>query len=158
MLMLRFFNLFAFLLGSVIMDIEPLILIFAKKCYLCPHHGFFHSVLGAVVGSIIVALILIIFGKPLEKLSLKLRLKQSWSLPVLFLSSFSVWLLHIFLDSLMHSDVFPFWPSHWNPILIGPKTFWPLHIILFVFGVLGLIWFYKYYVRHKPNPPESQQG
>ncbi len=155
MLLLRVFNLFAFLAGSVIMDIEPIVLIFVKKCYLsCPHHSFFHSILGALVGSIAVALILKIFARPLEKFSLKLKIKQSFSFPILFLSSFSAWFLHIFFDSLTHFDVFPFWPSKYNPFLIGRQIYWQLCAILVLIGILGLILFYKHYVRHKLHSSE----
>lgn len=138
-LTLRFFNLWAILLGSIVMDIEPLSLIFILKCYHCPHHWFLHSIFGAILGSLILATVLYGLREPLNRISLKFKINQSFSFPTLFFSSFSAWLIHIFFDSLTHNDVFPFWPSKYNPILIGPEAYWLLNFILLAFGIIGLI-------------------
>lgn len=135
----RFFNLWALLLGSIAMDIEPAILLVLKNCYRCPHHGILHSILGAILGSLILGALLWKFRAKLDRISLKFKIHQSFSFPNLFFSSFSAWLIHIFFDSLTHNDVFPFWPSKYNPILIGPEVYWPLSIILLIFGIIGLI-------------------
>lgn len=144
-LTLKFFNLWAILLGSVVMDAEPLVLLIINPCYSCAHHGFFHSILGAILGSLILAIILWIFRKKLDKISLRFRIRQSFSSPNLFFSSLVAWLIHIFFDSLTHFDVLPFWPSKYNPIFIGPEIYWPLTGICLIFGILGLIIFYKHY-------------
>ena len=142
-LTLKFFNLWAILLGSVLMDLEPIILIFAKKCYQCPHHLFFHSILGAILGSLIIAAILRKFRGKLEKISFKLKINQSFSFSVLFFSSLSAWVAHIFFDSLVHNDVFPFWPSKYNPFLINPDFYWPLSLIFLIIGIFSLILIYR---------------
>jgi membrane-bound metal-dependent hydrolase YbcI (DUF457 family) len=103
--------------------------------------------LGAVVGSIGVALLLKIFAKPLERFSLKLKIKQTFSFAVLYLSSLAGWLLHIFFDCFLHGDVYPLWPSHYNPLLVGPKIFWQLQLILFGLGIIGLVLAYRYYKK-----------
>lgn len=136
----KFFNLWAILFGSVAMDIEPLILLFNNPCYACPHHGFLHSVLGAIIGSLVVAAILWFFRKELNKISLKFRIQQPFSFKVLFFSSLIAWLIHIFFDSLTHFDVLLFWPFlKENPILIGPQIYWPLNLILLILGITGLL-------------------
>jgi len=142
-LTLKFLNLWAILLGSVIMDLEPLILIFIRKCYYCPHHGFFHSILGAILGSLILAFLLFLFKESLNKISLKFKIEQSFSFKNLFFSSFLAWLLHISFDSLTHYDVFPFWPSFWNPLLTNHRIYWPLHFLFLFLGIIGLILFLK---------------
>ena len=147
-LTLRFFNLWAILLGSVVMDIEPTILLFIGRCYQCPHHGFFHSILGAIFGSLILASILWIFRDKLNRISFKFKISQSFSFPALFFSSFLAWLIHIFFDSLTHSDVYLFWPLKQNPILIGPQIYWPLSYILLILGIIGFILIYRHYARH----------
>jgi membrane-bound metal-dependent hydrolase YbcI (DUF457 family) len=151
----KFLNLWALLLGSVVMDIEPLILILVKHCYHCPHHGFFHSILGAFVGSLILSFILWKFREILNKISLKFKISQSFSFKNLYFSSLIAWLIHVFFDSLVHYDVFPLWPSRFNPIFIGEELYWPLNLILLIFGIIGFIIFYKYYARHKIYPSES---
>jgi len=142
-LTLRFFNLWAVLLGSVVMDIEPAVLLFINPCYSCPHHGFFHSILGAIFGSLILAVILWKFREKLDKISLMFKIQQSFSFPVLFFSSLTAWILHIFFDNLTHYDVFLFWPFHFKPFYLGPGVYWPLNFIFLIFGIFGFLLAYK---------------
>ena len=138
-LALKFSNLWAILLGSVVMDFEPLVLLIINPCYSCPHHGFFHSILGAIFGSFVIATILWKFRELLNRISLKFKIEQSFSFPTLFFSSLFAWITHIFFDSLTHNDVSPFWPSKYNPILIGPEIYWTLNLILLILAIFGLI-------------------
>ena len=140
---IKFFNLWAILLGSVVMDVEPMVLLIVNPCYSCPHHWFFHSILGAILGSLILAAILYKFREKLNQISLKFRISQPFSFKILFFSSLVAWLIHIFFDSLTHFDVFPLWPSHFNPIFIGKEVYWPLTFLFIIFGILGLILFYR---------------
>lgn len=138
----KFLNLWAILLGSVVMDIEPLSLLIINPCYSCPHHGILHSIIGAVLGSLIVAFVLWKLREPLNRISLKFRIQQSFSFLALFFSSFFGWLIHIFLDNLTHHDVFLFWPLKYKPLFFGPKIYWPLNYTLLILGVIGLIILY----------------
>lgn len=147
MLLRKIFNLFAFLAGSFVMDFEPLIWLIIVRCYSCPHHGFFHSILGAVAGSAILALLMWSFRNNLEGLSRKLKIEQSFSFAVLFFSSLSAWLIHLFFDSLTHYDVFPLWPSHYNPLLLGRRIVSAEHLIFVGLGLLGLTLVYRYYYK-----------
>ncbi|MBI4359208.1 MAG: DUF4184 family protein [Candidatus Nealsonbacteria bacterium] len=134
----RLFNFWALLLGSALMDFENVFwtLINAlNDCPRCPHHGFFHSILGAIFGSFILAFILRKLAKSLDKISLKLGLEQSFSLKTLFLSGLLGWTLHVLADSLVHRDVFIFWPLKTTPLLISWSLYWPLS---FGFTILGL--------------------
>ena len=139
-LTLKFFNLWAILLGSVVMDVEPLVLLSIGKCYQCPHHGFFHSFLGAIFGSLILSFILWKFKEKINQISLKYKISQSFSFKNLYFSSLIAWLLHVLFDSFMHYDVFPFWPSKFNPFLelISISQVYLLAIILGIIG-LGLL-------------------
>jgi len=147
----KILNLWALLLGSIVMDIEPVILLLINPCYSCPHHGFFHSILGAILGSLILAAILYKFREKLNQISLKFRIRQSFSFKVLFFSSLIAWLIHIFFDSLIHFDVFPFWPSHFNPIFIGKEIYWPLNLICLILGILAY-----FYARYKIHSSKSK--
>lgn len=142
-LTLKFFNLCTILLGSIVMDIEPMVLLIVNPCLSCPHHGFFHSILGAILGSLILAVILYSQKEKLNKLSLKFKIQQSFSFPVLFFSSLLSWLIHIFFDNLTHFDVFLFWPSHFKPLFIGKEIYWPLSLICLIFGIFGFLLVYK---------------
>jgi len=142
-LTLRFFNLWAILLGSIVMDIEPTVLLIIRKCYSCPHHGFFHSILGAIVGSLILATILWRFREKLNQISLRFKISQSFSFKSLYFSSLIAWFIHIFLDNLCHFDVFLFWPSHFKPLFLGWEVYWPLNLICLIFGIFGFLLAYK---------------
>lgn len=147
-LTLKFFNLWAILLGSVVMDAEPAVLLIVNPCYNCPHHGFFHSILGAILGSLILTALLWRFKGVLNRASLRFKIQQSFSFPVLFFSSLAAWIVHIFFDNLTHFDVYLFWPSTYKPLFIGPQIYWPLSYILLIFGIFGFILIYRRYVRH----------
>lgn len=110
-------------------------------CPRCFHHGFFHSILGATLGSFILSLILWKLKNPLNKLSLKLRIKmrQPFSFKILLFSSFLAWMSHLAFDTLVHRDVFLFWPVKTNPFLISWKLYWPLTYALAVLGVISSI-------------------
>lgn len=133
------FNFWAILFASFLPDIEPLSLVLIKRCYQCPHHGFFHSIFGAIFGSLILAFLILIFKKPLNNISLKfLKIKMSFSFFNLYFSAFLGWFLHILFDSFSHWDVFLFWPSKIQPTLIGKETYWPLSIFLIILGIFGI--------------------
>lgn len=145
-LTLKFFNLWALLIGSVVMDIEPAVLMannVVKGCYGCPDHAFLHSILGAIFGSLILAAILYKLREKINKVSLKFGISQPFSFKMLFSSSLIAWLIHIFFDNLTHYDVFLFWPSKYKPFFIGPEIYWPLNYIFLIFGILGLFIAYK---------------
>jgi membrane-bound metal-dependent hydrolase YbcI (DUF457 family) len=137
----KFFNLWAIIFGSVVMDIEPLILILIKRCYYCPHHGFFHSILGAIFGSLILAKILSIFRKRLNQISLKFKICQSFSFKNLYFSSLFAWLIHIFFDNLTHDDVFLFWPLNFKPFFVGKRIYWLLNFVFLIFGIFSFLIF-----------------
>jgi len=141
-----FFNYWALILGSVAMDIEPVASVIIRGV---TFHGPLHSILGAIVGSLIIAAILRRFRKKLNSVSLKYKISQSFSFPVLFFSSLVAWLFHIFFDSLSHVTIRPFWPLEYNPILIGPPIYWPLNLILLISGIIALILIYR---QHKKHP------
>lgn len=139
----RSFSLWALLLASALPDLEPLYLIFVRGCYAsCPHHAFFHSIPGAILGSLALALLLYGLRGVLKMISINVfryNPPHPFSFKVLFFSSLAGWLLHVFFDSLTHYDVFPFWPSSYNPILIGSEAYWPLHLVLLALGIIGAL-------------------
>ena len=144
-------NIIALILGSFMLDFEPLLIIIFKGCYYCSHHSFFHSIPGAFFGSFIIAYVLYILKKPAEKLLLKFNLKQSFSSRTLYLSVFLGWLTHVFFDSLINTDVYPFFPLSYNPFLIGKSVYWPINIILGVMLISGLIIFFIKIKKEKTN-------
>ncbi len=120
MITFRFFDLVAFLVGSTLLDIEPACLILYNLNYpylSYSHHGVLHSFLLGIIIALLIALILNNYKEKISRYLGKFNLSQKSS----FLSIFSGALLgdwiHLVFDSFMHYDVFPFWPSHFNPLL-----------------------------------------
>lgn len=115
MLSFRFLDLTAFLLGSIILDIEPFYAFVSGKLNQ-PHHQF-TSFLGGILGAIVVLIIVVIFKKQIIKWLDKVRLAQNSSnLSIFFGGLFGCW-IHVIFDSFMHYDVSPFWPLKLNPFL-----------------------------------------
>lgn len=119
------------------MDLEAFFLAITEcggllKTRECANHGFFHSIPGAIFGSLIAAFILWIFRRKLNKISLKLKIRQLFSFQILFSSVLIAWLIHIFIDSFSHPDVFLFWPLEYNPILIGPAAYLFSNLVLLI--------------------------
>ena len=110
------FSLMVFGWTQIIMDIQPLIVLITGEGYL---HGFSHTYMGAIL----LALFAAITGKYLSQLGLwllKIRpcISTSITWPVVFLSAFIGSFSHVFLDSIMHADVQPFFPVNlYNPML-----------------------------------------
>jgi len=126
MLTSRFLDLSAFLLGSIILDIEPLIA-FLSGNFENPHHQF-TSFLGGILGAIIVWLAIRVFRKK----------KQGLSNLSVFLGGLAGCWLHVIFDALMHYDVSPFWPLGGNPFLnliSIPQNY----LICIILGIAGLI-------------------
>lgn len=115
MLSFRFLDLTAFLLGSIVLDVEPFFAFITGNLGQ-PHH-YFTSFLGGILGAIVVLIIVVIFKKQIIKWFDKVRLAQNSSnLSIFFGGLFGCW-IHVIFDSFMHYDVLPFWPSHFNPFL-----------------------------------------
>jgi len=149
----RYLNFFAFLLGSIVLDIDPFFQIFIKKCYYCPHHGILHSFLGGIVGALILAIFLKIFSGKINNWLSKFHLSQSSSFLNIFFSGLLGWWFHIIFDSFMHDDVFPFWPSAFNPLLnlISISQIYLLTLILGIIG--GVLLFRK--IKKDYDPPTT---
>ena len=148
MILVKYINLFAFLFGSIVLDIEPLSVVlyninYAYRSY--PHHGFIHTILGAFLVSLLLALLLKEFQQKIKKLLSKfpsLNLAQIWKegsgFLKIFLSVFLGTLTHLIFDSFMHYDVFPFWPSKFNPLLKLLSN-QQIYFACIMSGILGIV-------------------
>ena len=108
----------ALAISSVLMDLEPFYYMFISPNPDGILHGFFHTYLGATIIALVVAFVLVKFRKETDNMMAIFRLEQKISDKGIYLSSIFAAYSHIFLDSLMHSDLKPFWPfSDSNPFL-----------------------------------------
>ncbi len=129
------FSLMVFGWAQVVMDIQPLIVMISGEGHL---HGFSHTYLGASLIAIFSALT----GKYLSEVGLFiLGLNAHWKIKiywwVAFLSAFIGTFSHVLLDSIMHSDVEPFFPVTTNNALLGLISTQALHQLCLYSALIG---------------------
>ena len=115
LLLIRYVDFPTFLIANVIVDVEPLLVLILNLPY--PLHGFFHSFLGGTLVALLLTALMSRTRKSLSPWLLVFKIKQTYSFKKIFLASLSGIYLHILLDSLMHSDIRPFYPLDLNPLL-----------------------------------------
>ncbi len=134
------FSLMVFGWTQIVMDIQPLIIMIIGHGHV---HGFTHTYLGAILIAIFAALT----GKYLSEIGLKILgtssenpIKILWW--VCFLSAFMGSFSHVFLDSIMHIDVEPFFPVTLANQFYGIISITTLHKICLYSGLLGAVIYY----------------
>jgi membrane-bound metal-dependent hydrolase YbcI (DUF457 family) len=105
------FSLLAFSAGQFAIDLEPLYYLLAHDP---PVHRYFHSVLGALAVSAVVAGVLGLARRWLSTREAPLlrALRADLSNQALVVGAVVGGLSHVLLDWSMHGDVRPFYPSH----------------------------------------------
>ena len=111
----KFLDFPAFLLDSVIVDIEPFAVMFLGLRY--PLHGFFHSFVGGSIIAMLTALALYSLRNVVRKLTAIFRLEQNSAFKKILWASFLGVYFHIFLDAPLYTDIQPFYPIANNPLL-----------------------------------------
>ena len=134
------FSLMVFGWTQIVMDIQPLIVLITGEGHL---HGFTHTYIGAILLAIFSALT----GKYLSELGLKIlgidkyqSIKIAWW--VAFLSAFIGSFSHVFLDSIMHTDVEPFYPITLTNNFHGMVSVTMLHKLCMYSGGVGALIYY----------------
>ena len=142
------FSLMVFGWSQIVMDIQPLVVLLTGHGHL---HGFSHTYVGASLLAVFCGLT----GKYLAELGLKI-LNMNFSLPieiswlVSFMSAFIGCFSHVMLDSIMHSDVEPFFPFAVNNEFLGLISISTLHKVCLYSGLLGAALFCGVgYVKNK---------
>ena len=141
------FDLLTLMIASVIPDVEPFcVLLFNLSA---PSHGFFHSYLGASILAVLVAAIVYSFRDILANIMLKFHVLQKSSFKKILLTSFAGAYFHVFLDSLLYSEMKPLYPLQGNlfvgviPFYIAYGVVYGFCSISFIFGVI----LYVYKIR-----------
>jgi len=129
------FSLMVFGWAQIVMDIQPLIVMVSGEGHL---HGFSHTYIGAAL----LALFSALSGKYLSEIGLfVLGLNPHWQVKiawwVCFLSAFIGTFSHVLLDSIMHSDVEPFFPATKENMFLGLISIQVLHKVCLYSGLAG---------------------
>jgi hypothetical protein len=135
------FSLMVFGWTQIMMDLQPLVVMITGEGHL---HGFTHTYLGAVI----IAAVSALSGKYLSQIGLILMgvspedpIQIKWW--VAFLSALIGSLSHVYLDSIMHSDVQPFYPLLMTNQFFGLISVSNLHKVCLYSGLLGAIIYYS---------------
>jgi len=141
------FSLMVFGWAQIVMDIQPLVVLMTGKGHL---HGFSHTYIGATLLAVFSAL----SGKYLSELGLRLLgltrhgpVHIGWWITILsaFIGTYS----HVLLDSIMHSDLQPFYPFLYSNRLLGIISISALHQFCLYSGLLGAGIYYLVRFRQK---------
>lgn len=127
------FSFMVFFLTQIIIDLESLrnMMMGYEKV-----HTFFHTYLGSLVVVILVTLIYE-FHYYVQKAGFKISVTRLGLNTILISALIGAW-SHVFLDSIMHFDIEPFWPfSILNP-LYQIITIVHLHIVCVICGLVGI--------------------
>lgn len=127
------FDLLTLVTASVIPDVEPFcVLLFNLSA---PSHGFFHSYLGASILAVLAAVIVYSLEDMLTNIMLKFQVSQKSSFKKILFTSFAGAYFHVFLDSLLYSEMKPLYPLQGN-LFVGVI---PIHIAYgVVYGFCGI--------------------
>ena len=145
------FSLMVFGWSQIVMDIQPLFVLLTGEGHI---HGFSHTYVGATLLAIFSAL----SGKYLSELGLKLigiakkqnPIKIAWW--VVFGSAFIGTYTHVVLDSIMHSDVEPFYPLSQANNMLRLISVGKLHLFCLYSALVGAAIYYSVqYVTKKHN-------
>ena len=148
LLFLSFIDFPTFLVANVIVDIEPFLVLTLNLNY--PLHGFFHSFLGGTLVTVLLALMMHQIRNRLSPLLSFFKLEQKISFKRMLVAAFSGIYIHILLDSLIYTDIQPFYPTTYNPLLtagilagLNPYIFciWSFFAALIIYIIrLFLVW------------------
>jgi len=143
------FSLMVFGWSQIVMDLQPLFVLITGEGHL---HGFSHTYVGATLLAIFSAL----SGKYLSEIGLRIIGISNKNNPiniawwVAYTSAFIGTYSHVILDSIMHSDVEPFYPLSQVNNLLGLLTVGQLHLFCLTSAVIGAATYYTvHYVRKK---------
>lgn len=129
------FSLMVFGWTQIVMDIQPLIVLITGEGHL---HGFSHTYIGATLLAVVSAATgkyLSQFGLWVLRVEPSIHNKIAWW--VVFLSAFVGSFSHVVLDSIMHSDMEPFYPFTASNELLGLVSIPTLHKVCLYSGLVG---------------------
>jgi membrane-bound metal-dependent hydrolase YbcI (DUF457 family) len=115
LLLLSYIDLPTFLLASVVVDVEPFLVLYFNLQY--PLHGFLHTFLGGTLIAFLIAAVMSRLRNALSSLISFFGIKQKPTFRGILLASLFGVYSHVFLDSFLYQDIRPFYPFDLNPLL-----------------------------------------
>ncbi|MFW9832023.1 MAG: metal-dependent hydrolase [Candidatus Thorarchaeota archaeon] len=139
----------AILLGSVIVDVEPLAFLLLNLPIV---HVFFHTFLGATLMALLVTVVVYLLRGFLSEIMSVFQLPQSASLLTIALAALIGVYSHVILDAFLYPEMQPFWPLLGNPFLglISSSAVFLICILCFVTAIPVFI-FQIWRIRKQPK-------
>ena len=134
LLLFAFIDFPTFLIANVIVDLEPLLVVFLGLNY--PLHGFFHSFAGGTIIAIILVFLMFRLSSITRKVMKFLRLEQEVSLKRVMTTSLAGVYFHILLDSPLYPDIKPLYPLEVNPFFSNDMA---ISIYIYMFCIFSLL-------------------
>ncbi|MBA7671128.1 hypothetical protein ES703_79279 [subsurface metagenome] len=113
LILLYYIDFPTFLIASVIVDVEPIIVILFDLDY--PLHGFCHSFLGGTIIAFLLAAVMSKIRKPLSPLLSFFKLDQEISFKKILVAALAGVYIHILFDAPIYTDIQPLFPLDFNP-------------------------------------------
>ncbi len=138
----QFFSFTVFILSQIIMDFESLYNILNHNERI---HTYFHTYIGSVIPFLITILLYAVY----KKYFMRMDVKPASFLGIVASAWIGVW-SHVFLDSIMHSDMQPFWPISVDNSMQGFIGLESLHLICLICLIIGLGLYLnrKHFIHH----------
>ena len=147
---LSFIDIPTFLIASVIIDIEPFLVLVFHLNY--PLHGFFHSFLGGFIAAALLAIVMSKIRRYFTPLITFFKIEQSISFKKILFSSTCAIFIHILLDSPIYLDIQPFFPFEFNPFYRSTVMPGLIIYLLCAWCFVGAIFVYVIrLLQHKTN-------
>ncbi len=134
LLLFSLFDLPTLMISSVIVDLEPLLVLRLRLNY--PLHGFFHSYLGGTILALMVATAMFILRDFTGTIMQVFKLQQKTSFKKILITSLLGVYSHIFLDSFLYEEMKPFYPLEFNPF---PSALHTPYTLIYGFCSLSFI-------------------
>jgi hypothetical protein len=131
-----FFDIAAIMISSVILDVEPLLIIIFDLGG--PLHGIFHTYLLATVVAFIVSIVLWLLRNPISSVVSIFGIKQEPKKHRILLASIFGTYSHVFMDSFLYPEMNPFFPLLGNPFL-GLIASSLIYQFCTICGIIGII-------------------
>ncbi|MEJ5292483.1 MAG: hypothetical protein WHS82_02715 [Candidatus Methanosuratincola sp.] len=135
LLLLRYLDLPTLLVASVVLDLEPLLVIITGADY--PLHGFFHTLLGGGAAAVAAALVMWRIRGFTGRVANAFGIRQEPSFGMVAAASFLGVYTHLLLDAPLYTDIKPFFPSEINPLFF-PEASELIYASCIVAFILGL--------------------
>lgn len=148
----HYFSLTIFIFCQGVMDTEPLFFMITGQP---PYHRLFHTYLGALIPLVLSVL----FGPPVCNAFLKFWTKVHESThskppinrPAVWSGAMIGAYSHVFLDSMMHADIYPFLPFSDRSPMLGIVNYRTLILFCHASGLVGIGILFILFLPRRPH-------